>query len=176
MAQDLAPYIELFTREDDKVRAVMVSHGGFPQIDIKHAIVGGRLEPASLSYHISHTLLRGELGFDHLVLTDDLEMGAITKHYEIEESTRRAFLAGQDMLLICSREDMTRRGFDSLVDAANRGEISRDRIDESLRRIAEFKSLLRPPTPLDTDHYQSLSKEIAQLNQKLNYSYGGSVK
>src|SRR5919112_2366962 len=50
IAQDLAPYIELFQREDDRVRAVMVSHGGFPKVDIKRGIAGGPMEPASLSY------------------------------------------------------------------------------------------------------------------------------
>src|SRR5258705_2106910 len=49
IAQDLAPYIELFQRRDDRVRCVMVSHGGFPHIDIKQAITGGRLEPATLN-------------------------------------------------------------------------------------------------------------------------------
>src|SRR5919202_3905955 len=52
LAQDLAPYIELFQREDDRVRAVMVSHGGFPNIDIRQGIAGGLLEPASLSHGI----------------------------------------------------------------------------------------------------------------------------
>src|SRR5687768_9776786 len=46
MAQDLAPYIELFQRRDDRVRCVMVSHGGFPNIDIKKGVTGGLLEPA----------------------------------------------------------------------------------------------------------------------------------
>jgi len=49
MAQDLAPYIELFQRKDDRVRCVMVSHGGFPNIDIMKGVTGGLLEPASLS-------------------------------------------------------------------------------------------------------------------------------
>src|SRR5919199_5602592 len=48
IAQDLAPYIELFQRRDDRVRCVMVSHGGFPNIDIREEITGGLLEPASL--------------------------------------------------------------------------------------------------------------------------------
>src|SRR5438270_7902857 len=62
IAQDLAPYIELFQREDDRVRAVMVSHGGFPNIDIRQGIAGGLLEPASLSNGIVTKLLREELG------------------------------------------------------------------------------------------------------------------
>ncbi|PYS39872.1 MAG: hypothetical protein DMF71_14390, partial [Acidobacteria bacterium] len=90
LAQDLAPYIELFQRRDDRVRVVMVSHGGFPNIDIKKGTTGGLIEPASLSPRIVSTLLRQELGYKHLVVTDDLEMGAIAKHCEIEDAVVRA--------------------------------------------------------------------------------------
>src|SRR5215213_6516769 len=171
MAQDLAPYIELFQREDDRVRAVMVSHGGFPNIDIRQGVAGGRIEPASLNHSITTRLLREELGYRHLVLTDDLEMGAISKHCEIEEATVRAFQAGQDMLLICSRPDIIRRGYDALLEAARRGEISADRIRASLERIGSFKSLIKPPLPFNMERFRELSEEVAELNRKLNYQY-----
>src|ERR1043166_9415427 len=74
IAQDLAPYIELFQRRDDRIRCVMVSHGGFPNVDIKEETTGGLIEPASLNYNIVTKLLREELGYKHLVITDDLEM------------------------------------------------------------------------------------------------------
>src|SRR5215471_12889469 len=93
MAQDLAPYIELFQRADDRVRVVMVSHGGFPNIDIKKGTTSGLVTPASINPHIVQTLLREELGFKHLMVTDDLEMGAIAKHFEIEDASVRAFEA-----------------------------------------------------------------------------------
>lgn len=173
MAQDLAPYIELFQREDDRVRAVMVSHGGFPKIDIRHGVAGGTLVPASLNHGIVTKLLREELGYKHLVVTDDLEMGAITRHCEIEEGAARAFLAGQDMLLICSRPDIIRRGYKSLLKDIRSGAISTERLHLSLARIAEFKSLTQPPMPFDSSHFAHLSEEIAELNKKLNYSYGG---
>src|SRR6186997_3106470 len=111
MAQDLAPYIELFQREDDRVRVVMVSHGGFPNIDIKKGTTSGLVTPASINPHIVTTLLREELGFKHLVVTDDLEMGAIAKHFEIEDASIRAFEAGEDMLLICATPETIRRGY-----------------------------------------------------------------
>src|SRR5215218_10673867 len=83
IAQDLAPYIELFQREDNMVKAVMVSHGGFPNIDIHRGIAGGHLVPASINHGIVTGLLREELGFEGLVVTDDMEMGAIARHCEI---------------------------------------------------------------------------------------------
>src|SRR5215468_12158706 len=97
IAQDLAPYIELFQRRDDRVRCVMVSHGGFPNVDIREETTGGLIEPASLNYNIVTKLLREELGYKHLVITDDLEMGAIGRHYEIGDAAVRAALAGEDM-------------------------------------------------------------------------------
>src|SRR5215210_1667594 len=175
IAQDLAPYIELFQREDNMVRAVMVSHGGFPNIDIHRGIAGGRLVPASINPSIVRDLLRDELGYDGLVVTDDLEMGAIAKHSEIEESSLRAVLAGEDMLLVCARPDLIRRAYNSLLDAARRGELSRGRIQASLRRIAAFKATTKPPLDFDPKRFQELSMEIAELNRKLNYTYGGKL-
>src|SRR5689334_16994887 len=89
IAQDLAPYIELFQREDNMVRAVMVSHGGFPNIDIHRGTAGGHLVPASVNHGIVTGLLREELGYEGLVVTDDLEMGAIARYTEIEEAALR---------------------------------------------------------------------------------------
>jgi beta-N-acetylhexosaminidase len=176
IAQDLAPYIELFQRRDDRVRCVMVSHGGFPNIDIREAVTGGLLEPASLNYNIVTKLLREELGYKHLVVTDDLEMGAIARHCEIEDAAVRASLAGEDMLLICASPDKIRRGYHGLLEAAKRGTLSKERIDASLERIAKTKIIIQPPYPLDLERFQILADEILKLNSKLNYTYGGTIK
>lgn len=176
IAQDLAAYIELFQRRDDRVRCVMVSHGGFPNINIKEAITGGKLEPASLNYAIVTELLRQELGYRHLVVTDDLEMGAISRHCEIEDAVVRAFLAGEDMLLICASPDKARRGYHSLLSAAREGRVPQARLRASLKRISATKAIAAPPLPLDLDRFQLLAEEINTLNSKLNYTYGGTVK
>jgi beta-N-acetylhexosaminidase len=176
IAQDLAPYIELFQRRDDRVRCVMVSHGGFPNISIKEETTGGLLEPASVNYAIVTELLREELGYQHLIVTDDLEMGAISRHCEIEDATVRAFMAGEDMLLICADPDKIRRGYHSLVRAAQDGRIPQARLQGSLKRIAAIKSIIATPLPLDMDRFHELADEINKLNSKLNYVYGGTVK
>jgi beta-N-acetylhexosaminidase len=176
IAQDLAPYIELFQRRDDRVRCVMVSHGGFPNIDIKEETTGGLIEPASLNYNIVTRLLREELGYKHLVVTDDLEMGAISRHCEIEDAVVRAALAGEDMCLICATPDTIKRGYDGLLAAAKNGALPEARIKQSLERIARTKTIMEPPLPLNLDHFKSLSDEILKLNSKLNYTYGGTVK
>lgn len=176
MAQDLAPYIELFQRKDDRVRCVMVSHGGFPNIDIIKGVTGGLLEPASLSRNIVTNLLRQELGYQHLVVTDDLEMGAIARHCEIEAAAVRAFIAGNDMMLICARPDIIRRGYQALLATARDGKLPKERMRSSLKRIAAMKSIIKEPLPFDADKFNSLSEETAALNKKLNYKYGGTIQ
>ena len=173
LAQDLAPYIELFQREDDRVRVVMVSHGGFPFIDIKKGTTGGLIEPASISSGIVTKLLRQELGYNHLVVTDDLEMGAIAKQFEIEDASVRAFTAGEDMLLICATPETIRRGYRALLKAAREQRISERRMQESLSRIAETKALMQPSTPLSMDRFNQLAQEIKDLNKRLEYVYPG---
>jgi beta-N-acetylhexosaminidase len=175
LAQDLAPYIELFGRRDDRVRCVMISHGGFPNIDIMKGVTGGLLEPASLSHNIATNLLRKELGYQHLVVTDDLEMGAIAKHCEIESAVVRAFLAGEDMMLICAHPEIIRRGYHALLGVARDGKLPKDRVRNSLRRIAAIKSIVKPPPPFDLDSFKELSADTAKLNEKLNYKYGGTL-
>ena len=175
MAQDLAPYIELFQRKDDRVRCVMISHGGFPNIDIMKGVTGGLLEPASLSHNIVTNLLRKELGYQHLVVTDDLEMGAIAKHCEIESAVVRAFIAGEDMMLICAHPEIIRRGYHSLLNVARDGKLPKDRMRISLKRVAAMKSIVKPPLPFDLERFNALSEETAKLNEKLNYKYGGTI-
>src|SRR5688572_18561121 len=161
MAADLAPYIELFQRKDDRVRCVMVSHGGFPNIDIRKGMTGGLLEPASLSHGIVTTLLREELGYQHLVVTDDLEMGAIARHCDIDAAAIRAFLAGEDMMLICAHPDVITQGYQALLQAAQNGKLPQDRIKGSLKRIAALKSTVERPLELDLKRIQLLSDETA---------------
>src|ERR1041385_7560466 len=145
LAQDLAPYLELFQRADDRVRVVMVSHGGFPNIDIVKGTTGGLIEPASISVSIVTRLLRQVLGYKHLGVTDDVEMGAIAKHCEIEDAVVRAFNAGEDMLLICATPETIRRGYHGLLEKVQKNEIGEKRMQSSLRRIAATKSLAKEP-------------------------------
>lgn len=178
MRQDLAPYIELFYHrqdEDDIVRCVMISHGGFPRINLKTGDLSGMLEPASLNKNIVTRLLRHQLGFRHLAVTDDLEMGAILRGNTIEQAAKKAFDAGEDMILICSSVEAVRRSYDYLCESFHRGELSEERLNEALTRIFEIKSIVRPPLEFNESKLEELSATIAELNQKLNYSYGGRI-
>jgi beta-N-acetylhexosaminidase len=168
---DLFPYKNLFLKS--QIEVVMMAHAAYPHIDLQETGSNGKLLPSSLSYNFVTRLLRRELGFEGLVLTDDLEMGAILKNHTVAEACKLAFLAGADMFSICSSEGAVREGYAAILKAVENGEISEARINESLERIANLKSLLPEATPLDTQRFQFLSQNIAELNKKVNYSYGG---
>jgi beta-N-acetylhexosaminidase len=95
--------------------------------------------PATLSHNILTGLLREELGFQGLVVTDAMDMGGITVRYAPGEAAVRAVLAGADALLMPPVPDAA---FESLQDAVKSGRISRERLDASVRRILQAKARL----------------------------------
>ena len=170
-AKDLLPYKELF--KTAQVHAVMVAHASFPMFDLQETDADGKLLPSSLSYNFVTKLLREELGFTGLAITDDMEMGAILKNYGIGAACKMAINAGEDMLAICANADEIRMGFYAVLEAVKNGEISEARINQSLERIAHLKTFTQKPLPFDAARLLSLSEQIAELNTRLNYSYGG---
>lgn len=120
--QDVRPYRHFMRR----ITAVMVGHARYPALDDK---------PASLSRAIIGDLLREQLGFDGLVLTDDMDMGAIAQRGPFEDAVVEAFNAGADMLLVCHTPDKILAAHEALA----RGRISPERVRESQRRIQQFR-------------------------------------
>ncbi len=102
-------------------------------------------------------------------------MGAISRHCDIDAAAVRSFIAGEDMMLICARPDVIRRGYHALLKTAQAGKLPEGRIRESLKRIADTKAIAKASLPLDIKRFQELSAETSQLNAKLNYTYGGTV-
>ena len=162
---DLSPYRHLLSEAN--VPAVMVAHAAFPKSKLQETGQNGKLLPASLSHNFVTNLLRGELGFNGLVITDDLEMGAIIKNYGVGEACKMAVIAGADMLAICADPAAIREGYQAVVGAVRSGKISADRLDESLARIAVAKALLSDPSPFDAARLGRLSDEIAAFNGEL---------
>ena len=163
---DLFPYKQLL--QTNEVNAVMVAHAVYPTHNLQETDQNGKLLPSSLSSTIVTTLLRQELNFDGLILTDDLEMGAIVKNYGIGEACVLAILAGEDMVSICAGVDSIYEGHAAITKAFDSGRISVERIDQSMRRIFAAKSKLQKPLSFDTDRLETLSTEITELNQRLN--------
>ena len=114
------------------VSAVMLTHTLYPALDPKW--------PASLSQPIITGLLRENLGYQGLVITDDLEMGAIGKHYEIEEAVLSAFQGGADILLICHDPEKIERAYACLLKGLKRGTIPPRLLENSLKRVLALKN------------------------------------
>jgi beta-N-acetylhexosaminidase len=160
---DLFPYKTLIA--NGKARSVMAAHAAFPNLALQETGQNGKLLPSSLSYNFVTTLLRGELAFDGLVITDDLEMGAIIKNYGIGDASKMAIKAGVDMLAICAGADAIRNGFHTVLKAANEGEL--DSIDRSVERISNLRKDLSPPLPFDLGRLDVLSSRTAELKNRL---------
>jgi beta-N-acetylhexosaminidase len=112
-------------------------------------------------------LLRNELGFDGLAISDDLEMGAIVKNYGIGEACRLGINAGLDMLAICASPDAIREGYAAVLASVRSGEITGSRLDESLERIEKYRSYLMPPAVFDLERLNKISDEIASFKTEL---------
>ena len=123
MSRDLVPFIEGIEAGAD---AVMVSHNTIECLDHDN--------PASLSPAV-HELLRDELGFDGIIMTDDLAMGAVTDRYDSSEAAVMSILAGND-LVCCSDLPASYQG---LYEAALDGRLTEERITESVKRIIRCK-------------------------------------
>ena len=112
--------------------AVMTSHILFPAIDPDL--------PATLSPAILTGLLRQQIGFDGLIITDDLEMRGIADHWGAGEAAVLTVLAGADLVLCCHTYSAQQAITAALTDAAASGRISAARLQESLARIARAKT------------------------------------
>jgi len=163
---DLAPYKHLLT--DSVVHAVMVAHAAYPNVDLQERDQNGKLLPSSLSVNFVTGLLRQQLAFDGLVITDDLEMGAIVRNYGIGEACKLAIKAGVDVLAICAGVESINEGYDAVLEGVRSEHIPESRIDQSLDRIARTKQLLHEPLPFDARRLEELSAAIADLNNRLN--------
>ncbi|MBV9216059.1 MAG: hypothetical protein JO053_07780 [Acidobacteria bacterium] len=160
---DLIPYKRL----TNAARAVMVAHATFPRHPLQEKDQHGKLLPSSLSFNFITKLLRERLGFNGLVITDDLEMGAIIKNYGVGDACVRAINAGADMLAICADPERIRAGYRSVIAAVEDGTISGERIDAVTGRIAHAKSLLTEPPAFSADRFRELSDRTAALNARL---------
>lgn len=126
---DLIPFQAAMKKE---VAAIMTSHTIYTHLDPDN--------PATMSKKIFTDLLRTEMGYEGLVITDDLEMGAIENEWSVAEASLKAFQAGADMLLICHDHDKIIDTFATMKAALNDGVISQDRLLASIERVAVVRN------------------------------------
>lgn len=157
---DVLPYTALMPELD----AIMLAHVEFPEIDAEF--------PASLSPRIIRDFLRGQLGFDrHLVLTDDLDMSAITNRYARGEDAKLAIRAGNDIALICHQTE-------SADVAANAiGELPHGVIDDARQRIEHFRRhKLHAPLVWSEAHWQKTCDSIQKLAEQVPEADAGPAQ
>ena len=150
LREDVIPYTALGPELD----SVMLAHVDFPNIDAEF--------PASLSPKIIRRFLRDQLGFDkHVVLTDDLDMGAITKRYGRGLDVRLAIEAGNDLALICHQIDSAETAATAIA------ELPYWMIEEAHQRIARLRKKLHEPLAWSEEKWRKTCDAIAELAVKV---------
>ncbi|MDR3132663.1 MAG: hypothetical protein LBU42_01395 [Prevotellaceae bacterium] len=135
--QELVPYRRLL--ETGAISLIMTSHVFNAHLDADY--------PATMSKKILTGLLRGQLGFDGVIISDDLAMGAIADLFPLEVALEKAINAGVDILCLSNngsvyKPHMTQNVIDTIYALVKSGKITPQRIDESYRRIQQLKQAL----------------------------------
>ncbi len=134
----------------DTVDSMMICHGWYPAFNAAK-------RPASLSREVVTQLLREEFGYEGLIMTDDLDMGAILNEYGLEETIRLAIEAGNDWVMICHRVDAIHEVHAIL------GKLPPVQIERALASVAQTKAKLAPPHEFSEARYKEIDAEIWDL-------------
>ena len=135
--RELIPYREIINAK--RADAIMTAHIFNSTLDPEF--------PATLSKRTITGVLRDQLRYDGVIITDDMMMGAIANFYNFEDAVVAAVEAGADIVAVANNSptyvpDISARTYNALVQAAMTGRLSASRIDESYRRIVDLKSRL----------------------------------
>ena len=136
--EDLHPYRAL----REKLPIVMVGHAFYPSLQ------GRSAHPATLSEVVVRQLLREKIGYRGVILTDDLEMGAVDQQKSSGDVVLQALKAGNDLVMYCKRWDRIEEAHAALTRALRSGTLPGRQVEESLARILNLKNKLLPPAQL----------------------------
>ena len=128
--EDLPPFVAAIEKE---VAGIMLSHICYRQLDEEW--------PASLSVKIAGELLRKRIGFQGVVMTDDLDMGAITRHFTVTQAVRRVLAAEIDIALICHKGPAIETAFEEILHLTTDDPAAKAANDRSLSRIMKLKAV-----------------------------------
>lgn len=117
---------------EEGIEMIMSAHILIPSIDEEY--------PATLSHKILGDLLRDELGYEGVIVSDDMTMGAIVNNYSLEEASIDFLQAGGDIILVCHGLDNPRLVFDKIMYSIENGELTKEEIDSKVYRILELKN------------------------------------
>jgi len=147
LQKDLLPFRHIIDQYPHHQFMVMAGHIRYPAFDAK---------PASLSSVILKQMLRNQLGYQGIVITDDLNMGAVSEGYAPEEIGIISVQAGTDILLICHDPEIQLRIYRSTLQAVKDGKLSQTDIDASVRRIVYCKLKNLTPAALREKLYKQV--------------------
>ncbi len=138
-ALDFIPFQAAIAQE---IELLMTAHVVYPALDPQR--------PASLSSIIMNDLLRKRLGFQGVIVSDDLEMGAIVRHTSVADAAVQALSAGADLLLVCHSLEHALSTRDACRRAVQQGVLTEERVSAAQRRIRRIQHRIadRPPLPL----------------------------
>src|SRR5213596_1394741 len=142
--------LAVFRQFVGEIDSMMTCHGWYPCFEPDR-------KPATLSHRVVTQLLREEMGFDGLIMTDDLDMGAILNEYGLDETIRLAIAAGNDLAMICHRIPEIENVY-CILDALPRGQV-----DRALASVARFKEKLMPPADFSETAFRNIDSEIWDL-------------
>ncbi|MGE7761559.1 beta-N-acetylhexosaminidase [Peribacillus sp. NPDC097895] len=154
---DIYPFKKIISEMENPNFFVMVTHIKYPAYD--------KEKPASLSKVIIEDLLRGKLKYEGLVITDDLEMGAVNKYFSYEDMGKEAILAGADLLLVCHEYTHELEVYNGLLEAVKAGEVPMERINESVKRVLTYKVYNLKQEKVDPD----LAQKVVKSPESLKY-------
>jgi beta-N-acetylhexosaminidase len=147
---------------ENGAECVMVAHILLPKIDAEN--------PATLSKAIITDILRNQLEFEGVVITDDMTMGAITKNYELASAAVQSVKAGSDIILVAHKYENATAAMKALIETVQAGKISEERINESVYRIMKLKQSYN----LQDNGIQSL--DVEKINQKITDTLNKYIK
>jgi beta-N-acetylhexosaminidase len=153
---DLSPFRQAIA---EQVEMIMTAHILYPALDSNL--------PATLSPLILDELLRRRLNFQGVIVTDDLEMGAIVRHFTVEQAAVDALRAGADLLLICHSLERAVAARDACARALSDGTLSPQRVEQAGQRIEALRQIRCHQRPVTTvsigaSEHQRLVEEILQ--------------
>jgi len=132
------------------VDSMMICHGWYPCFEPQP-------KPATVSRRIVTELLRNEFAFDGLIMTDDLDMGAILIRYRLDDTIRLCLEAGNDMMMLCHRVPEIETVHKILTTLPS------DQIERAQQHIGNFKKNLSPPQKFSESAFQEINRKIADL-------------
>lgn len=148
LASDLLPYTALMPELD----SLMSCHAHFSAIDPESPGL-----PGSLSHNLLTKLLRNQLGYEGVIMTDDLDMGAIVNTYGRGPDVKLAISAGNDMAMICHQVDTATTALEHIK------ELPHQTVDDSLRRVEKMKKKLNGPLKFTDELWNSIDADIMKL-------------